>query len=1032
MKLDSTQMKAVEHKGSPLLVTAGPGSGKTRVITERVKFLVRDGLDPSEILCLTFSEKAASELRGRLEDDDEIKGKYDLSEMQISTYHAFCRSLLLENTTATGLGMKGGVLDRSVFLVWGVQNIDKFGFDRHVVIGNNAYDLIEKMVDGISVFNQELISPDELKKYVYKKLKEESSIADVDEFDYLHQMDNLVKIYKKYVEFKKKIDVMDYDDLIVEANRLLENKDQPHVLKRVQEKFKHVLIDEFQDNNFAQFALVKKIAKGGNVTAVGDADQNIYRFQGAYTQIFEDFKKTFPDYDEISLRKNFRNPKSVINLSGQLLAQDPLRDTKNIEHTKKEDSKVNVVECSSEIAQAEFIKNKIGELMKKNPGYSFRDFAILSRKQQDGLNIAKILASDGIPVKYVGKSRIHGSPSAQVLFAFLRIIADPMKSMTSIVRLLEEYGITPQNISKINREAGVRARGKTDGDYAFDVLSDLKVEHLTQKTQIRELFETINEFIKLSKDRTPSQVIYKIIRNKTDIYKKISNDDSIESFVERSVLNNVLNNAYDFEKINSEVTVKEFLEFTEQLNQFDVETKRDMSGDDAVQVSTIHKSKGLEFEVVFIADVATNRMPIKYSEKSFYVPQQIAKGVIPSATPKIEHTREERRILYVGMTRTISHLFLMYPTQYEDRSKANKASKFLEALKPKENDNVIFVKYDSNSNENISAPVDVFDVIKNEYIEKALKNLHSDQYQSAIQKIIEIAKIDFYKKNKSSDGFSYDGLLKYEPDPLTDERLAGTDPIEMGYENQKLSFSKFDDYSKCPKMFWYKHVLNALPANQEANALYKGTVFHKIVEGVDNPEMPEKKGDLRSLMSELELNWDQSNYLQSSVQKEAEDKQSLVPALKSYYNWNSKNKNTVTDVELKFSTHIGGFQVNGKIDRIEKTPEGDFVIIDYKTGGKNKKVEKVEESLQLNMYCIALQEHRKYGKLPKTASFFYVEKEEGQQFFDYDVSQSNVDTAKQVLQTLTESIKNKEFDATPQSFTCKYCDYNDICKDAEV
>ena len=496
-------------------------------------------------------------------------------------------------------------------------------------------------------------------------------------------------------------------------------------------------------------------------------------------------------------------------------------------------------------------------------------------------------------------------------------------------------------------------------------------------------------------------------------------------------MNSVLNNAYNFEKINSEVTVKEFLEFTEQLNQFDVETKRDMSGDDAVQVSTIHKSKGLEFEVVFVVDVATYKMPMKYSEKSFYVPQQLAKGVIPSATPKIEHNREEMRILYVGMTRTISHLFLMYPTQYEDRSKASKASKFLVALKPKENENVNFVKYDSNSDSNISAPVDVFDVIKNEYIEKALKNLHSDQFQSAIHKIIEIAKIDHYKKNKSSDGFSFDNLLQYEPDPLTDERLAGTNPMAMGYENQKLSFSKFDDYAKCPKMFWYKHVLNALPKNQEANALYKGSMFHKIVEDVDNPEMPEKKGDLKSMLSELESSWDPSKYLQSSVQKETEDKQSLIPAITSYQKWNSENKNTITDVELKFSTQIGGFQVNGKIDRIEKTPEGDFVIIDYKTGGKNKKVTKVEESLQLNMYCLALQEHKRYGKLPKIASFFYVEKEEGQQFFDYEVSQTDVDVAKKVIETFTDSIKKKEFDATPQSFTCKWCDYNDICKDAE-
>ena len=1029
MKLDGTQMKAVEHTGSPLLVTAGPGSGKTRVITERIKFLVKNGLEPSEILCLTFSEKAASELRGRLEDDDEIKEKFDISEMQISTYHAFCRNLLLENSTATGLGMRGGILDRSVFLVWGVQSIDDFNFDRHVVIGNNAYEIIEKMIDGISVFNQELITADELKNYVDKKLKDESKITDVEEYDYLHQMDNLVKVYKKYVEFKKKIDVMDYDDLIVEANRLLENKEQPHILKHVQEKFKHILIDEFQDNNFAQFDIVKKISKDGNVTAVGDADQNIYRFQGAYTQIFEDFKKTFQNYDEISLVKNYRNPKSVIKLSGELLAQDIFRDVKEIESTKDEDDKVNVVECSSEIAQAEYIKNQIGELIKKNPHYSFKDFAILSRKQSDGLNIAQILASEGIPVKYIGKSKVHGSPSAQVLFAFLRIVADPMNSMNSIIRILQEYDVSAQNISKINREARVRARGKTDGDYSFDVLTDLDVEHLTQKIQIKEIFSTITDFISIAKDHSPSQTIYKIIRNKTNLYKKIANDDSIESFVERSVLNNILNNAYDFERISPDATIKEFLEFTEQLNQFDVETKRDMSGDDAVQVSTIHKSKGLEFEVVFIIDVATYKMPLKYSEKSFYVPLEIAKGVVPSATPKVENTREERRILYVGMTRTISHLYLTYTTQYEDRSKASKASKFLQELKPKENESVNFTKYDSNSTDDASSPVDAVDVIKNEYIERAVKSIHSSQYQSAIQKIIEIAKIDFYREHKTSENFPFESLLQYESDLSTEERLAGTEPSKMGFENNKLSFSKFADYSNCPKMFWYKHILNALPSNQEAPALYKGKAFHKIVEDAANPEMPDKTDDLKSLLGDLESIWNQSEYLQSSVQKENQDKESLVPALTSYQKWASENKNKVTATELRFSTHIGGFQVNGVIDRIEKTPDGDYVIIDYKTGGKNKKIEKVEDSLQLNLYCMALKENKIYGKLPKVASFFYVEKPEGEQFFDYEVSQSKVDEAKQVLEKYAESIKCKDFDATPKQFTCKFCDYNDICED---
>ena len=352
MQFDEEKLLAIEHTGSPLLVTAGPGSGKTRVITERIKFLLKTGLKPSEILCLTFSEKAANELKERIQEDEDVKEKIDISEMAISTYHSFCRHLLLDNTIHTGLGMKGGVIDRPMFLVWGVQNIDKFEFDEHIEIGNNASEIIEKMIDGISVFNDALITPEELESFVQKRLQDPSLMKDVDEVEYMHLLDNLTKIYKEYVKFKKEKDIMDFDDLIVESNKLLANKEKPHALKVAQEKYKHILIDEFQDNNYAQFAIVKKLVSNGNVTAVGDADQNIYRFQGAYTEIFQDFKKEYPDHTEVVLAKNWRNPKNVIAVSNQLLEQDTFREAKKIVPTKDDSQKVNVVECSSEFTQA--------------------------------------------------------------------------------------------------------------------------------------------------------------------------------------------------------------------------------------------------------------------------------------------------------------------------------------------------------------------------------------------------------------------------------------------------------------------------------------------------------------------------------------------------------------------------------------------------------------------------------------------------------------------------------------------------------
>ena len=1028
LKFDSEKLAAIEHVGSPLLVTAGPGSGKTRVITERIKFLLKTGLKPSEILCLTFSEKAANELKERIQEDDDVKEKIDISEMEISTYHSFCRHLLLDNTTHTGLGMKGGVIDRPMFLVWGVQNIDKFQFDEHIEIGNNASEIIEKMIDGISVFNDALIPPEELEVFVQKRLQDPSLMKDVEEVEYIHLLDNLTKIYKEYVKFKKQKDVMDFDDLIVESNKLLANKEKLHALKVAQEKYKHILIDEFQDNNYAQFAIVKKLVSNGNVTAVGDADQNIYRFQGAYTEIFQDFKKEYSDHTEIVLAKNWRNPKNVIAVSNQLLEQDTFRESKKIVPTKDDSQKVNVIECSSEFAQAEFIKNKIHEL-KKETSCKFSDFAILSRKQRDGFNVAQILASDGIPVKYIGKSEIQNSPNAKVLFSFLRVIANPMTSMTSIVRILQEYGITEQNISKINYEAMIRAKTKTDGDYTYDVLSDLNVDGLTQTTELREIHLMIQSFMDLARDCSPSQLIYQLIRTKTGIYKKISNDDSIENFIERSILNDIVDTAIDYEKINSNMGIKEFLEFVDELKKFDIETKRHDADSDSISVSTIHKSKGLEFKTVFIIDVATSKIPLRYTEKPFYVPRELSKGVFPASEPKEEFLREERRVLYVGMTRTIDNLFVMYPTQYESRKRANKASKFIQPLKPKDNEFVDFIQYDSNSSSDISTTFNAVEIIKNEQLAEVIKNLYSEQYESAIQKILDLGKIGFFQKNKTTKGFSDESLLQQTSSDDLESRLNGTKPERLGFTKKNLSFSKFNTYEQCPKQFWYQYVLNALPANQEQSALYKGSTFHEIVEESAKRQKEGNTDDTAKLFSELQTKWDPKKYLTSSVQKEQQDRKSLTPALESYQKWSSSNPNEIVALELPFTTYIGGFKVNGVIDRLEKTPEGEYVVIDYKTGGKNKKVD-ARNSPQLNLYALALKENPDYGKLPVKAVFFYVEKPEGEQLFEYEVEAEKVEEVKGILEGYVKAIQEKEFDATPEMFTCKWCQYSDICEEA--
>jgi superfamily I DNA/RNA helicase len=352
---------------------------------------------------------------------------------------------------------------------------------------------------------------------------------------------------------------------------------------------------------------------------VGDPDQNIYRFQGSYTEIFDDFKSTYPNAKEVFLTENYRNPQHVINFATDVIGQDAFRTVPPapFHADKPDDTKVNIVECQSELVQAEFVKNKIAEL-RKNCGYKWSDFAILSRKQRDGLNVAQLLVSEGVPTRYTGKADIHTSSKAKLVFSILRIIADPMNSMISINRVLQEYGISEINISRINLEATKRARNRDDGDHCLEVISD------------------------------------------------------------------IISSAYDLESINRNATVSDFLDFIEHLIKFDVETNRGEDDDDAVQVSTVHQSKGLEYKVVFVIDVATRKFPLKWNEKMFYVPAEISNSKQPaSGDPKQEFLREERRILYVGMTRAEDHLFVTYPVRYSGNVRGHKESKYLQDVKPR-------------------------------------------------------------------------------------------------------------------------------------------------------------------------------------------------------------------------------------------------------------------------------------------------------------------------------------------------------------
>src|SRR4030066_467383 len=307
MRLNKSQLEAIEHKEGPLLIIAGAGTGKTTVITERIKYLIeKDSAKPSEILALTFTEKAAREMEERV----DVAMPYGYPQMWISTFHSFCDRILRREALHIGLDPKYKLTSEAETTQFIRNNLFKFDLNYFRPLGNPT-KFIGGMLQHFSRLQDEDISPKEYLEWVGKHKK------GLDSEEYAKYME-LAKAYKKYDELKVKEGLMDFGDLILKTLQLF--RQRPNVLKEYQEQFKYVLVEEFQDTNFAQNELAKILAgKGKNITVCGDDDQSIYRFRGAAVSNIVQFRKNFPRAKIVVLTKNYRSTQEILNRSYDMI-----------------------------------------------------------------------------------------------------------------------------------------------------------------------------------------------------------------------------------------------------------------------------------------------------------------------------------------------------------------------------------------------------------------------------------------------------------------------------------------------------------------------------------------------------------------------------------------------------------------------------------------------------------------------------------------------------------------------------------------
>ncbi len=609
------------------------------------------------------------------------------------------------------------------------------------------------------------------------------------------------------------------------------------------------------------------------------------------------------------------------------------------------------------------------------------------------------------------------------MLSFLKITSSPLSSGAEVFRLLKSHGVVEKNIAVITHAAHKKARHVYDGqdDYVLDTLRKFDEFDITQKEEIKELIEQIDNIITFSSTATISQLVYKIMMSYSDIYKKSIYSEKIQDKKNIILLNKFYEITQEFQDIYSDEPLSEFLIHVSILGEFEIEIQ-DVLFEDAVNVQTLHKSKGKEFPIVFITDLAELRFPVSYKERTFHVPQKLMRGVDRTIETSQLHLEEERRLFYVGMTRAMNMLFLLYPKKYPGNVNEKEPSQFLVELDYEKNPLIKLVDFKESESMNMQAE-EIIDRVKADLQKEAASAINQLNLKTAIHRIVELARVKHFEKYGNFDNFDSQEVLKINIDDINlTEELTGDKIPLINKESFTLSPSSITAYSDCPLKFKFQKILRV--PSPSSVALDLGNVVHAITEEVAKEKM---KGE--EIVEEKALGKIKEKWIFNSYQSQSEENTATQRAegmVKTYVKWEKETKNELVGLEVPFDVKIGDITFTGRIDRLEKNPDGKYEVVDFKSGKTVKSKNKAKIDPQLNIYAKAVEKLK--GELPVKASLFYVEKDK---MVEYAVTEESVNETMDTIIGMTKEILLENFEATPSYSACMFCSYQSIC-DAKV
>ena len=1023
MLLNPEQLRAVEHGDGPLLVIAGPGSGKTRVITQRIVHLLEHTppLEPQNILALTFTEKAAGEMKSRVHQALPQLANFPL----ISTFHAFAYQLVCNQGADHERARERMLLDKEdvwVFLRERMEQLQLEFFQKLAEPGA----FLHALNDFFSRCQDELIEPDDFEKYVREaekaflvhaaNLDAEERALEEEEIEKKNELSRVFRNSRRLIE---RAGSSSLGSLIPEAVRLFDR--EPETLRRYRAQFRFVLVDEFQDTNYAQIELLRRlVAPPFNITAVGDDDQAIYRFRGASHGAFDMFRQVFPGHQTIFLNRNYRSTERVLRVADVVIKknEDRFSGKPELKPEREEGCSVYLPGSSDYVSEANWVADEIQRLSAQ--GASYGDIAVLYRAHNYRDRLVEEFQRRNIPFAIRGLS-VLSTVIIRDLLAYLNLILSPHDNISLTRVLLAPRWTFPEEVAlEVRVEADKRRCS------LYDVLCSWEKGPRSTRLQATnwEVLKRLLHDLHWAAQNATVTTLFKMLRERLQL----------DSFLEERDLRYV----HAFEEFLGEWEEKiskfpalagpgweeehegkrpgknlaEFLYYFQHYLEAGGKIEAPIPEDraDAVQMMTVHAAKGLEFPIVFVLSVASRRFPATERKAVIEFPDELRKGPLP---PKDIHAQEERRLFFVALTRAQDRLYVSSVA-----APGKKPSKLVEDMLA----SPVVVTRDIARIEVKQQPV-----IPAIPVTPAIPVIPA---KAGIQTGASAFRNDFgvdsrFRGNDDQKGRAQQELFGEMAElgavhpPIVE--WAGREPEIKPGEKLRLSASSIEDYEDCPLKFKFDHYLR-IPTGPQA-ALTFGNIMHRSVRHYFELRAKGEAG-FEAVKGFYESSWKDSGF-EDEYQEQAY-KQAGLEQLRAFVEKQESSETLPLSMERSFSLDLGEVLLEGRIDQINPLvprpgeDEGSVELIDYKTG-KPRSQKDADSSLQLSVYALAAQEEMKLR--PRRLTFYCLT---NNQPVHTVRTKQDLEAVKTEVLTVAGRIRQNHFPAAP-GFVCRFCDYRPIC-----